>query len=498
MNPGLRLLPAILMGCACLAACGTTETPQKWGDVPGGRFIADHEGRALILHGMNVMSANKSGPSHLPTASFDQARVISQKWGFNAVRFLILWSGLEPQPGQYNETYFEGIRAWLDFWHTQQVYVILDMHQDVYAAKFCCDGAPDWAIRDDGLPFELHDAWFLNYFEPAVQRSFDNFWDHEGPHADLQQHYQALWQEVARRFKDHPALLGYDIINEPHPGSYFDPLEAIGMENPDSRSPEFDLTRLGPFYQRTIDAIRTVDQDNWVFFEPRYGAPGNGFPSWIEKLHDGRPGQPRIAYFPHLYSIKLENDQAYDPENDPCLANWEQARRADVARQNAPLALGEWGLSPDWPNALLFMEQVCQLADRMLAGWTYWSFDPGGWAITQSDYTERPSADILVRPYPRAVAGVPTLIAFDTDSKEFQLEFQDNDQSRGATELHLPRRHYPDGFTIEIDGESAPATTFQWDQERDLVRLTVAKSGGSHRVVVRPVTSPAARRPPWP
>ena len=42
----------------------------------------------------------------------------------------------------------------LDWFANHGVYVILDMHQDVYAQRFCCDGAPEWAIEDDGLPFE--------------------------------------------------------------------------------------------------------------------------------------------------------------------------------------------------------------------------------------------------------------------------------------------------------------------------------------------------------
>ena len=29
--------------------------------------------------------------------------------------------------------------------------VLLDMHQDVLSAKFCGEGAPDWAIETGGL-----------------------------------------------------------------------------------------------------------------------------------------------------------------------------------------------------------------------------------------------------------------------------------------------------------------------------------------------------------
>ena len=34
-----------------------------------------------------------------------------------------------------------------------------------------------------------------------VMRAWDNFWDYEGPHGDLQDHYAAAWARVAERFE---------------------------------------------------------------------------------------------------------------------------------------------------------------------------------------------------------------------------------------------------------------------------------------------------------
>lgn len=107
----------------------------------------------------------------------------------------------------------------LDWFANHGVHVILDMHQDVYAARFCCDGAPEWGIEDDGLPFEQNPVWALNCFAPAVQAAFDNFFEYPGEHSHLQDHFADAWAAVVPRFKDHPAVLGYDILNEPSPGS---------------------------------------------------------------------------------------------------------------------------------------------------------------------------------------------------------------------------------------------------------------------------------------
>jgi endoglycosylceramidase len=51
-----------------------------------------------------------------------------------------------------------------------------------------------------------------------VIRAFDNFWNYE-EHPELQDHYAAMWAHVAERFRDHPAVIGYDLMNEPWQGS---------------------------------------------------------------------------------------------------------------------------------------------------------------------------------------------------------------------------------------------------------------------------------------
>ena len=52
--------------------------------------------------------------------------------------------------------------------------------------------------------------------------AFDNFFDYEGEYPYLQDHFADAWAAVVTRFKDHPAVIGYDILNEPSPGSVYD------------------------------------------------------------------------------------------------------------------------------------------------------------------------------------------------------------------------------------------------------------------------------------
>ncbi|MBW1762425.1 MAG: cellulase family glycosylhydrolase, partial [Deltaproteobacteria bacterium] len=135
----------------------------------GTYFIRDDDGRVVILRGMNIMSSSKGHPERLPDLAEEDVERYARQWGFNVVRYLIFWDAVEPSPGEYDTAYFDKTEERLDWFAANGVHVILDMHQDVYAARFCCDGAPEWAIEDDDLPFEQHPVWSFNYFAPAVR-----------------------------------------------------------------------------------------------------------------------------------------------------------------------------------------------------------------------------------------------------------------------------------------------------------------------------------------
>lgn len=255
----------------------------------GTYFIRDADGRVLILRGMNIMSSAKGHPERLPTLAEGDVERYARAWGFNVVRYLIFWDAVEPSPNEYDSAYFDETEERLDWFAEHGVHVILDMHQDVYSRYFCCDGAPEWAIEDDGLPFEQHPVWSFNYFAPAVRAAFDNFFDYAGEHGHLQDHFANAWVEVVERFKDHPAVLGYDILNEPSPGSVYS-VSDITITPSDGEAATFDRTLFTEFYERMIAAIRSADEDGWIFYEPRVAAPANGQRSFIEKLDDPRDG----------------------------------------------------------------------------------------------------------------------------------------------------------------------------------------------------------------
>ena len=450
-------------------------------------WVTDPRGRVLILRGVNVDLGAKSG--QVPAVTAADARRIGHDWGFNFVRLLMTWEAVMPQAGVVDHAYLDALAGKVDLLWAEGVHVMLDMHQDVWARRFCCDGAPEWAIRDDGQPFTLQPLWFANYFQPAVKRCFDNFWAGDaGAHADLQQQFRAAWVAVATRFRDHPGVIGYDLFNEPSPGSKTDVGELLGRPNVSGPDPGFDRDELFPLYQRVLEDLRTVDADHWVFVEPRYGAPGNGLPSYHDAMHDPRPGAARVVYAPHLYSLAYERDQKYDPARETAVAAWEAARNIELIRAPMALILGEWGFDWTFPGAELYGRAVLDMADRMRAGWAYWSYAPGTWGLWNDDGTERlPAADAIVRPYPRAVPGVPTSFGFDADTHVFRLTFERRPGATGATEIYLAAaRQYPSGFDVALP----PGYVQAWDAAREVLSVDegpgAAEDTGPVEIVVTP------------
>ncbi len=480
---------ALLVGSV---GCGSSGSGTASADDP--RFITDNQGRALVLHGANVASSAKTSSDRMPDISEDEIHLLASEWGFNYVRYLLSWDGAEPTPGAYDESYFQGVEKRLDWLHEAGLHVMLDMHQDVWSIYTCGNGNPEWTVRSEGLAVEspCRSPWSFNYFQPAVTRIFDNFWAGDaGAHADLQQHFAAMWRAVAARFGDHPAVIGYDILNEPYPGSYFDKIEAGVRRSPKQGAPSaaFDVERFAPFYQRVIDSIRTVDERHWIFFEPRFGAPGNGSPSWIPRLEDPRRGTPRIAYAPHLYSAIAEAANVYFPWIDT-VAAWERERRTDVERQGGPLVIGEFGFAWSMTDAARYMTDVLDMADRLMAGWAYWAWDPGGpsgWAFyDRATGTPNPNSEYLGRPYPQRIAGAPTAYGFDHASRVFDLTFTDRHGVSGATEIYVgEHRNYPSGWHVEVSDPDGTWTQ-SWDAAREVVAVSTPVTGGEHRIRVLP------------
>ncbi len=183
-----------------------------------------------------------------------------------------IWSQLEPTAGNYSSTYLNRVAQVVGWARQQGIYVILDMHQDQYsryilpatktAAPSGCtpsggsDGAPSWAVLADAKPGCA--MYGIDELNPAESAAFANFWQNasvdgpqgQAPGTGLQDHYIGALAALARRFEGTPAVLGYELMNEPQPGST--------GSTPAGNGYQASSQDLYPFYTRAIEALTGV------------------------------------------------------------------------------------------------------------------------------------------------------------------------------------------------------------------------------------------------
>ena len=422
-------------------------------------LLIDDLGGARIYHGVNFTDdANPNSNAIMPglATRSDLAQVASL--GLNFVRLTRFWHALERADGVIDETYLDRTVELLDWCAELELACVLDLHQDIYAPKYGGRGFPDWSARDDGLPFEPADPWWLNYTSPAVQRAYDHFWQDD----DLRARYVEVWLRFARRAAGHPGLLGYDLMNEPF----------MGTEG----ARRFEEGTLTDFYQELIDAIRREDPDAWIFVEPLAFAVNTGLSqSFLQPL----VGE-RIAYFPHLYQPEVHEGGPYDPQGS-YLRTWEQRRGREVERLGLPLLIGELGAFETGEGHADYLRDVFAMADRITSGWAYWDWGwGGGWSLIRDDRTEGALAGVLVRAYPERIAGVPRRIAFDPATRVLEVDFEDA-AAEGDTVIVVPDRVYPTGVVLEAEG-----ATSRLDAERMRLYVTTPPDGSLHRLRVAP------------
>ncbi|RYH31969.1 hypothetical protein EON65_01515 [archaeon] len=97
----------------------------------------------------------KMAPWHPTLEGFDPSNSLSaedavnlKKWGFSVVRLGVMWPGVEPTTrGAYNQTYLDNIEIIVNNLAKQDIYTVLDFHQDLWHRKYCGEGVPDYVYE---------------------------------------------------------------------------------------------------------------------------------------------------------------------------------------------------------------------------------------------------------------------------------------------------------------------------------------------------------------
>jgi hypothetical protein len=164
-----RSLRVVVSSAVAVAVFGGAKLPAR-ATLPAGtnghagRWIVDQDGRVVIIHGVNVSSKTLPAyPSGLGFDDDDAAFLASE--GFNGVRITVERYAVEPVPGQFDDAYLAHVAETVNILAGHGILSLIDFHQDEYGPVF----------HDNGYPA-------LNGL---------------------------------------PGLLGYEILNEPWPGSSY-------------------------------------------------------------------------------------------------------------------------------------------------------------------------------------------------------------------------------------------------------------------------------------
>lgn len=273
-----------------------------------GIWFSDAEGRYLLFRGVNFGSRSKL-PPYLPIAPLHQSTVdesilneeielvkseldLLKKLGFNIVRLLVSWKGVEPKPNpNLDELIIEGqryltyINQIINELYTRGLYVILDFHQDIAHEIYGGDGFPDWALAIDEdhkkpKPSNLRDRkWQTAYMiNKLVKNTLASFWKNDLTNTEVglknfpaRTHLEKTIGQTVKFFKSlndgngHPGIVGIEPFNEPHP---------VGIP-----AKEFESTFLYEYYQNVESEVRKYDDKTFLFFEPRV--------DWTMATHEG-------------------------------------------------------------------------------------------------------------------------------------------------------------------------------------------------------------------
>jgi endoglycosylceramidase len=449
----LGLIPSFAIGACGAPRSSSPSAPHDAPYVEGGH-LHDADGRVLLLRGANVANAHKREPYFGFHGPDDFGR-LRRDLGFNSIRLLITWAAIEPTKGRYDDAYLDAVRQRLDWAMGAGLRVILDMHEDLYGEGFGGDGAPRWTCDEARYAaFKPATPWYLGNLDANVIACDDAFWND----AELQAHFLGAWKAVAARLHDHPAVIGFDVLNEPYWGSR----SMLGYEA--------DL--LQPFYESVVPAVRAVAPAWVAFLEP--GASRNlGVPTKLEPFPFAN-----VVYAPHAYDTDAESGKPFDADHAARFTATLGALRREADALGAALWIGEYGGNADDPSITPYMTAAHDGLDAALASSAYWSYDRGGgYGMVKDDGAEKTALwDAIVRPYAELVAGTPSRAAFDGAARAFTFAWEASGD--GVTEIVAPKRVYPSGVVAECTACSADV-----QGERVLLR---AASGAHAVAVLRP------------
>jgi len=412
-----------------------------------GNWIVDVDGRVVILQGVNQVY--KSPPLTPGGNGFgdDDAAFLAAN-GFTSVRLGVYWSEIEPQPGVYDFAYLDSVKDTIETLKAHGIVSVIDMHQDLYNEQIGGHGAPDWATlfnpADNDTSQQFPFAYALN---PAQNQAWDAFWTNQKvDDVGLQNSYARMWQVTADYLGGTPGVAGYEIMNEPWPGTPW-LASFLGF-------PSFDQQTLVPFYDQVTSAIRSVDSSTTVYYEPNvlFGNATAG--TNLTAVDDDN-----VVFSFHDYCIF----DALGAGSSSGCSLWDgmmmEGAQRYIDRYDVPAVVTEFGATGSTDT---IASQLNSINPHMF-GWLYWGYNDTGSLVYNTnlpptgDNVNEAIVSTLAQPYPQVISGIPNAWSFSGGvfSFSYSTEMADGSGSFGAgseTKISMPDIQFPNGYQVSVTG----------------------------------------------
>lgn len=483
-----------------------------------GRSFVDVHGRERIFHGVNIVDKRKECDDNKFQFKIDDELLTAfAAKGLNFIRLGTTWSMIEPEPNKYNDAYLDDMMRIFDLCAKHDIYVLFDMHQDLYSSKCYGDGAPDWATITDGVePKEPKLVWAAGYFwDKGTHKAFDNFWNNaEYQGKGLLDYYAAMWKHVAERFANHPAFFGFDMINEPFPGTdggkvftnvvkqgaktvLFDKRIKIGklldgfihkekrdrVEFLDQITGDvlkdvakaagykyvknFDEGKYSNFLNKISTAIREVTDKGILIMENCYWS-NSTVPCSTPAIEVNGKREENFCFTPHGYDLMVDTPQYQYASNDRALTIFKKHAETQD-RLDCPVLVGEWGGDGSGDKWIPHVECLAEYFEQQKWSFAYWHFN--------ENMINKPLVRVLSRPYPVAVAGKLNSFNYDAESKVFNLEFEHDSECTEPTVVFVasaPKSVEGGEYeTVKLDNNGAAHLLFKAVAGKNNIKITL-------------------------
>jgi endoglycosylceramidase len=503
--PSRRRLLATLSGAAIIAGLsGSTLTaaiaqPIKVPDTAvatiatptqpighAGRWLVDATGRVLVIHGINVSMKGSLEQSKAYDFGANDAAYLAAN-GFNAVRLTVERYDVEPSPGHFDAKYLAFVRHVVSVLARQHILTLIDFHQDEFGPVFRDNGYPAWMTQTGGLPNITSVGFPFQYLaNPAVNHAFDTLWSNgkDTRGTPLWTDDAQILSRTAGSLKGTPGLLGFEILNEPWPGTTYPSCLPFLLG-----CPLFDRGPFSAYYAAMDHAIRSRNATNLVFYEPlvlfNYGIPTSVIPP---------PGDARLGFAFHDYPLCSAADDAglgisldtdCGVESQLTISNAVHYARS----RGTALLETEFGATTNEKA----IAQSADAYDAAMVPWMFWSYDElvgtnsdGAFTSPPGDNPNQSVLDGLVRPYPQLIAGTPLRWSYAAATHTFTAAYSTEHASgaghfgaRAVSRFEVPAVAYPHGYDVKVTGGTviSPANA-------QVLRIAAARGAASVTVTV--------------